>query len=107
MVAAVVLSFGPTCPKARRFNQNFRPCLDKKSVVARRLPIIPHAEGHIGANVLLQLSRKDPYDLAIRSGHERLCYILAAIGRLPRKKSAPIPKPGSFGPRGRKRSNDT
>ena len=97
MVAAIFFALGATCPKARCLDQDFCARLDKKAIVAGSLPVVPHAEGHICADVLLLLSREDPYDLTVGSDHKRGRHLFAAIGQLPCVEGAPIPKPGGFG----------
>ena len=80
MVVAIFFALGATCPKAGCLDQNFCPRLHKKAIVAGSLPIVPHPEGHIGTDVLLLLSREDPYDLTVGSDHKRGRHLLAAIG---------------------------
>ena len=96
MVAALSVAFDATRPEARCLDQDFCPRLDKKTIVAGSSPIAPNAEGYIGVDVLLLLSREDLYDLTVGSDHKRRRHILAAIGRLPRVEGAPIAKPGGF-----------
>ena len=97
MVATIFFALDATCPKTRCLDQNFCARIDKKAIVTGSVPIVPHAEGHIGADVLLLLSREDPYDLTVRSDHKRGRRFFAAVGRLPCVEGAPIPKPGGFG----------
>ena len=98
MVAIIFFTLDSTCPKARCLDQDFGPRLDKKPIVAGSLPVVPHAVGHICADVLLLLSGEEADDLAVGSDHKRGRRLFAAIGRLPCVEGAPIRKPGGFRP---------
>ena len=72
MVAAIFFTLDATFQK-RAVSIKISPPPDKKTIVASSLLIVPHAEGDVCTDVLLLLSREEPYDLTgLGSQTERL-----------------------------------
>ena len=97
MVTTIFFMCGAACPKAGRLDQDLRARLDKEVLVCGSFPILPYTERNVRADVLLLLSRENPYYFPIWSNDKWWRHLFTVLGRLPRIERTPMPKPGGFG----------
>ena len=90
-MASVVPEGRPRGPEARRLEQDLHAHRRHEGVVPGRLPVLPHAPGDVGGDVVLHQAAEDGDDLAVGAHAIRRRRLDALVGGLPWVQRAAVP----------------